>query len=245
VKNNFFREQFFNRSFFKINFTFLIYYFSLFFLLISQWTLSLNKFSNLKSYIDFFVDVIKPIYQASESLNPFMTSQVMLFADALKVALKNVFIFLIITIFLFSLLRGLRDWWLLDKKFNWWLLVIIIFLMNLFLSILLVFAWYKLHNFILISILTIVYFILIKFMILLIEKIFLKLKLFIKDYIKLLLTQLISWLSLLIVWFVVLIVLSMLFNILPVISFILFFIFSIIILTIREYYLLNYLRVDK
>ena len=245
MKNNFFHEQFFNRSFFKINFTFLIYYFSLFFLLISQWTLSLNKFSNLKNYIDFFVDVVKPIYQASESLNPFMTSQVMLFADALKITLKNVFIFLIITIFLFSIIRGLRDWWLLDKKLNWWLLVISIFLMNLFLSILLIFAWYKLHNFILISILTIAYFILIKFMILLIEKIFLKLKLFIKDYIKLLLAQLISWLSLLIVWFVVLIILSMLFNILPVISFILFFIFSMIILNIREHYLLNYLRVDK
>jgi hypothetical protein len=221
-----------------------LYYFCFIIATIIFWFASLDLISKIKPLLDFFVDVAKPVYQATGLMDPYTLSQVFSFSDLLHVTINQIILFALLFILAFSILRGLKDWLLLKKKQSAYLHILLVLFVSLFLVFLSVLLLVKLNSVLAYLIVPILFFILHKYSLLMTQGIIIN-KYVSKRLLSLIGLQILSYVALVIsvvlIWFII----SFIFSAILIIGVIIFLILAFILLINREQYLLTFLLVKK
>jgi len=208
------------------------------------WLFSTNVINKIGPLLNFYVDIAQPMYKAVGSFDPNTLTKVLLFSDMMHSILKKIIIFTILFIMVFAILRGLKDWILLGKKQAAYIHILIIFTITTFLTFFSIFMLLKINETLGYLIIPLVFFILLKYSILLTQGVLIN-KTISKKFLNLLFLQLITWIALITLFVIVYFLFSLIFSFLPILALILIMIIFFILLISREQYLLNYLMVKN
>lgn len=218
------------------------YYLLLFIALSGFWFMVLNIVSKVRPLLDFFVDIAKPMYQATGSLDAYMLSQVFLFKDVLTITITKLVLFAFLFIIAFSFIRGIKDWLLLRRKTSWYLSVIITFAITLFLLSFVVLMMLKTKSPVLYLVFTATFFLVHKYSLLLTQGLLINEDMN-KRLLKLLASQICSYIILLVLVAVISVIISLILGSLPLIAAILLIVIGVLLIIIREQYLLTFVTV--
>ncbi len=206
-------------------------------------------FNSLGPLMDFFVSTAKPMYQATGNLDPVLMSKVLLLGDQLKVIGMKLLLLFFVVVIVFSILRAWRDRYLLTKtntnsllaqrKIKLWFLSLSIFGVTILALAIILLINYLFDNLILLAISPWIFFILQRFLILLVEDLLLNKKFSWKKTLYLFLFQLASLMFIVIILLVIGILLFLISELVAIIVIILIF---YLLWIIREHFLIEIVK---
>lgn len=232
------------QNYWKILLTNMFYYLGFLLLFGVFWLFSTNLIGKIGPLLNFYVDIAQPMYQATGNFDPNALSKVFLFSDMIHSILNKLILFTIIFIIVFAILRGLKDWVLLGKKQAAYIHMLIVFTITTFLTFFSIISLLKINESLGYLIIPLLFFILLKYSLLLTQGLLVN-KTTSKKFFCLLLTQLITWIILIILLVIVYYLISLIFGFVPVLALILIILLFFVLLVTREQYLLTYLMVKK
>lgn len=225
------------KHFWNVQLITLLYYIGLVLLSMTFWFFSLKLLLQLSPLLNFYVDIAQPMYQATGTFDTQTLTQVFLFSDALQTLFQRAILFTGIFIVVFSLLRGIRDWLLLQKKQPFYLHILIIFSTTSFLTIFFTIVMKQINSVWGFVLLPILFFILHKYMIIFIQKLVIN-PLHTKQMLIILAKQLLSWIVLFIALVIIYHLLTLVLFFSAWILLAAMLIVLLLLVATREYYLL-------